>query len=80
MEKRNITLSLRADLIRQAKVYAAAHDTTINRLVRDMLAETLARDTRAQPAVKRMIELAEQGPYFTADLRKISRDEIHERR
>ena len=80
METRNITLSLPADLIRQAKVYAAAHETTINRLVRDLLAETLARDARAQAAAKRLLELAQQGPYFTADLGEISRDEIHGRR
>lgn len=80
MEKRNITLSLPKDLIRQAKVYAAQHDTTVNGLVRELLAETLARDSRAQLAAKRVLELAEQGPYFTADLRKISRQELHERR
>lgn len=80
MEKRNITLSLPKDLIRQAKVYAAEHDTTVNGLVRELLAETLARDSRAQLAAKRVLELAEQGPYFTADLRKISRQELHERR
>jgi len=80
VEKRNITLSLPKDLIRQAKVYAAEHDTTVNGLVRELLAETLARDSRAQLAAKRVLELAEQGPYFTADLRKISRQELHERR
>jgi plasmid stability protein len=80
VEKRNITLSLPKDLIRQAKVYAAEHDTTVNGLVRELLAETLARDSRAQLAAKHVLELAEQGPYFTADLRKISRQELHERR
>lgn len=80
MQKRNITLSLPVDLIRQAKVYAATHDTTINRLVSDLLMETVARDKQAQAGAKRLLELAKAGPYFTGDLRKISRDEIHERR
>ena len=31
METRNITFSLPTSLIRKAKVYAAWHDTTINR-------------------------------------------------
>lgn len=80
MECRNITLSLPVDLIRQVKVYAAAHDTTINRLIRDMLTDSLARDRRTQEAAKSLLDLAKKGPYFTADLRKISRNEIHERR
>ena len=37
MVTRNITLSLPADLIRRAKVYAAAHDTSISAMVADLL-------------------------------------------
>ena len=80
VETRNITLSLPKDLIRQAKVYAAAHDTTINRMIRDMLAETLASDPRAREAVKRFLELAEAGPYSDIDPSTITREEMHERR
>lgn len=80
MELRNITFSLPADLIRQAKVYAAEHDTTINTLVRELLQETLTREGRAQAAADRLLALADQGPYFTTDPGTIRREELYERR
>ena len=80
METRNITFSLPIDLIRQAKVYAAEHDTTINALVRELLLETLTREGRARAAADRLLTLADQGPYFTADPGSIPREELHERR
>ncbi len=80
MVKRNITLSLPSDLIRQAKVYAAEHDTTVNRLVKELLNETLAHDNHAQAGSTRFLELAELGPYSTVDPGMIAREEMHERR
>jgi plasmid stability protein len=80
VETRNITFSLPADLIRQTKVYAAEHDTTINALVRDLLQETLTREGRARAAADRLLILADRGPYFTTDPGSIRREELHERR
>lgn len=80
MDNRNITLSLPADLIRSAKVYAAEHDTTINALVRELLREALARESRAAAAADRLLALADGGPYFTADPGSIRREELYERR
>ena len=80
MEARNITLSLPVDLVRQAKVYAAEHDTTINKLVRELLQEALIRQGRARAAADRLLALAEQGPYFTIDPGSIRREELYERR
>lgn len=79
MESRNITLSLPVDLIRQAKVYAAEHDTTINALVRELLQEALVREARARVAADRLLALADQGPYFTTDPGSIRREELYER-
>jgi hypothetical protein len=76
---RNITLSLPVELIRSAKVYAAEHDTTINTVVRELLEEKLARDERIRAAGRRLLELAERGPYSEVDPGSISRDELHER-
>lgn len=80
METRNITFSLPVDLVRQAKVHAAEHDTTINTLVRELLQETLTREGRARAAADRLLALADQGPYFTTDPGSIRREELHERR
>jgi plasmid stability protein len=76
---RNITLNLSADLIRQAKIHAAEHDTTVNALVRELLQEALTRDGRARAAADRLLALADRGPYFTADPGSIRREELHER-
>lgn len=80
MQTRNITFSLPADLIRQAKVYAAEHGTTITTLVRELLQEALTREGRARAAADRLLALADQGPYFTADPGSIRREELYERR
>jgi plasmid stability protein len=80
VELRNITFSLPADLVRQAKVYAAQHDMTVNGLVRELLQEALAREGRARAAADRLLALADQGPYFTTDPSSIRREELYERR
>jgi len=79
MEARNLTLSLPSPLIRQAKVYAAEHDTTINTLVRELLQEALSREDKARAAAARLLAIAKAGPYFSIDPGSISRDELHER-
>jgi plasmid stability protein len=79
METRNLTLSLPSPLIRQAKVYAAEHDTTINALVRELLQEALSREDKARAAADRFLAIANAGPYFTIDPGSISREEMHER-
>jgi hypothetical protein len=80
VETRNITFSLPTELIRSAKVYVAEHDTTINALVRELLEEKLDRDRRTRDAIRRLLEIAERGPFFDIDPSSISRDELHERR
>lgn len=80
VKARNITFNLPADLIQQAKVYAAEHDTTINSLVRQQLQEVLTAHGRARAAAGRLLALAEQGPFFSTDPGSILREELHERR
>jgi plasmid stability protein len=59
VEVRNVSFSLPVDLIRQAKVYTAEHDTTINALVRELLQEALVREGRARVAADRLLALAD---------------------
>ncbi len=80
MATRNITFSLPADLIHQAKVFAAEHDTTINALVRDLLKQALTGEDRVRAAAARLLALAERGPYSVVDPGSIRREELHERR
>jgi len=76
---RNITFSLPADLIRQAKVYAAEHDTTVNALIRELLQEKVDAEARARAAVERFLAIAEAGPYSSIDPGSIRREDLHER-
>jgi plasmid stability protein len=80
VETRNITFNLPADLVRQAKVYAEEHDTTINALVRELLQEALTRTGRARAAADRLLALADRGPYLTTDPASIRREELYDRR
>jgi hypothetical protein len=80
VETRNITLSLPVDLLRSARVYAAQRDTTINRIVRELLEEALTSESRERAAADKLLAIAENGPYFTADPASIRREELHERR
>ncbi len=80
MANRNITLSLPDELVRKAKVYAAEHDQTINAMVRELLKDTLARESRAHKAARRLLDLAGQAPYSKINPGSIDREDLHERR
>ena len=79
VERRNLTVSLPTDTIRKARVYAAQHDMTLNRLVQDLLEEAVQKEDRTRAAYAKLLELAEQGPYSNVDPGTIRRDELHER-
>jgi hypothetical protein len=61
------------------RIYAAEHDTTVYSLVRELLQEKLETEARVRIAAKRFLEIAENGPYVTADVIGIAREELHER-
>jgi hypothetical protein len=79
VERRNLTVSLPKETIRKARVFAAQHDTTLNRLVQDVLEEKIEQEDRMLAACEKLLELAKRGPHFSGDPGKIDRDELHER-
>ena len=80
MHTRNITFNLPADLLKQVKVYAAQHDTTVNALVRQLLQEKLNAADPAVKAAEQLLALAERAPLFDGDPGEIRREELYERR
>ena len=80
MATRNITFNLPEDLVRDAKVYAAQHDTTVNAVVRELLQTHVSAEARARAAAERVLAIAERGPYSTVDPSTIRREELYERR
>lgn len=65
--------------MRQAKIYAAEHDTTVNALVRDLLEQKVMAEARARAAAERFLQLAERGPRSPVDPGSIRREELYER-
>lgn len=80
MSTRNITLALPADLIRRAKVYAAAHDTSISAMVAEMLGARVAMEIDYDTAWAAEVEVMKRG--FGPGFAEVTwtRDELHERR
>ena len=74
-----MTFHLPVDLLRQAKVYAAEHNTTVNAFVRELLQEKLAAEARGRVAAERFLQLATRGPYSSVDPGSIRREELYER-
>ena len=57
---KNITLAIDEDLLQRVRRYAAEHNTTVNAIVREKLAEIVAPRKRTQDALKRMEEIADK--------------------
>ena len=76
-EKRNLTLSLPGDLIRQVKVIAAQQDKSINALVEEGL-EKLVRDNGEYfQAVARILAPSRKGLYRAG--KKVKREDLYDR-
>jgi len=80
VKMRNITISLPADLVRAARVFAAERDTTLNALLREMLQDRLNNEGRMRAAIERMLDVATNGPWSHVDPGSFRREELYERR
>ena len=76
--KSNVTLRIDTDLLREAKVLAAKRNSSVSRLLADLL-ETLVRDDRSYEEAKKhaLARLAEG--YDWGWTRPADRGELHER-
>lgn len=76
--KRNLTLTLDDELLRNARKIALERDTSVNQLVRDYLSQLIQETDRQQAALERIREI------FKASRAKVgpinwTRDDLHER-
>lgn len=74
---KNITLALDEATLKAGRAYAERHHTTLNALVRDLLARTVLLDRAG--AVEEMFRLMDQTPGHSGGNRW-SRDELYGRR
>lgn len=74
---KNITLALDDETLAAGRAYAERHHTTLNALVRDLLARTVHVDSAA--AVEEMFRLMDASPGHSRSARW-TRDELYDRR
>jgi hypothetical protein len=79
VQTRNVTFNLPAELMRQAKIYAAEHNTTVNAVVRQLLEEKMSVEARARAAAERILHIAEHGACSSVDPGSVRREELYER-
>lgn len=60
MARRNLTVQLEEDVIRQAKMLAASRGTSVSGLVARELAELVARDARYEEASRRAVQFMDR--------------------
>jgi plasmid stability protein len=75
---KNITLSIDENLLKEVRKYAAEHDTSVNAIVREKLAEVVAPKKRMADALKRMRKIAKEGGMEVGPV-TWTRDDIYDR-
>jgi plasmid stability protein len=76
---KNLILHLPIELVRQAKVYAAQHDTSIDGLVKELLEQKLSSTDSVWAAGLKFLEGARRGPQSNVDISLIRREGVYER-
>ena len=73
---RNITITVDQDVARWARIEAAKEDTSVSRLVGEMLPERMAEEENCEKAVKRALG---RKPFGKSDGKYLAGEETHER-
>jgi hypothetical protein len=76
--KTNLTLSVDAELLRDAKVLAARRGTSVSRMMAEQLEDLVRRDREYEAARHRAVARLDEG-YDLGWAPPASRDELHER-
>jgi len=80
METQNITLSVRKDVLRKAKLLAVRRNTSLSRLLTETLEELVAREDRYEAARRKHLAMLERGfDLGTGGVATWRRDDLHER-
>lgn len=80
METQNITLAIPKDILRKVKLIATERETSVSRLLTQMLQALVQQEDAYAHAQTRHLQWLEQGANLgTAGQVKSSRDELHER-
>ena len=78
MKRRNLTLTVDEDLLREARAMAARRRTSVNEMVRGFLRDVVSQESRRLAAWERLQPLLDRHAVHLGRPRP-SRDELHER-
>lgn len=76
MATRNVTVSLEEEVALWARLEAARRDTSVSRLLGDVLKQQMAREKGYRKAMHSALARA---PFLKSDGRYLRRDQVHER-
>jgi hypothetical protein len=80
MEKQNITLSIRKDILRKIKIMAAKQNSSVSAILTNQLEEIISRAEGFQSAKTEHLRLLQQETKLgTRGIIDRSRDDLHER-
>jgi hypothetical protein len=74
---RNVTVTLEEEVARWARVYAARRDSSLSRVLADILRERMAEEDKYEKAMRRALA---RKPFLKSTGRYPSREELHDRR
>jgi len=74
---RNVTITLQEDVARWARLEAARNDTSVSRLLGEILQQRMAEQDQYDRAMRRALG---RKPFLKTDGRYLSREEVHDRR
>jgi hypothetical protein len=73
---RNVTVTLEEDVAQWARIEAARRDTSVSRLLGELLKERMAQQDDYEYA---MVRALERKPFLHSNGRYLTRDEAHDR-
>ncbi len=73
---KNITITLEEEVARWARIEAAKKDTSVSRLVGEMLRQRMAEEENYERAMKRALA---RKPFGKSDGKYLTREEVHDR-
>lgn len=76
--RQNLTISLKAETIRQVKVLAASRGTSVSRLVAKLVQQLVDEDRAYEASRRAALAYLEQGFHLGGRI-VVSREELHER-
>lgn len=74
--RRNVTITIEEDVVRWVRLQAARRDTSVSRLVGEMLKERMREEAEYDKAMRRFLA---RKPFLRSEGKRPTREELHDR-